>query len=423
MVRTSGSKRVLRRGWTAALGVLALASGCEKDEAEQKTPEVAEQAQQAEQPQVSAEVLMQRAKSIFGELPEVAESEDNPVTEPKVELGRMLYYENRLSLGHDISCNSCHVLDEYGIDVREKAGEHGTSLGHEGQFGERNSPTVYNAAFHIAQFWDGRAEDVEEQATMPILNPVEMAMPSEVHVIKTLRSMPGYEEAFAEAFPEEEEPIRFENLGKAIGAFERKLVTPAPFDEFMGGDEEALNEKQLRGLQTFMDAGCVSCHNGPVVGGQLYQKMGLVKPYETEDPGRYKVTGKESDRGLFKVPSLRNVAKTGPYFHDGSIKTLEEAVQLMAEHQLARGRLSDQELENVVAFLETLTGEIPKDYIEKPELPESGPNTPKSAPTVAGKKDDEPTGGGEPAEAKTKDDEPAGGGAPAEAKTKNTPEK
>jgi cytochrome c peroxidase len=306
--------------------------------------------------------LRARAKALLGTPPPVAESTKNPVTDAKIDLGRMLYFDTRLSIDNDLSCNSCHQLDKFGVD-NEK-----TSPGHKGQRGDRNSPTVYNAAFHFVQFWDGRAEDVEAQAKGPILNPVEMAMPSEPEVIERLEAVAAYREAFAAAFPGEPSPINYDNLARAIGAFERKLVTPSPFDDFLAGNDKALTTEQQQGLAVFLDTGCTVCHSGTVLGGQMYQKLGLVKPYPTEDPGRAKISGNEAERGFFKVPSLRNVEKTAPYFHDGSVATLEQASRLMAEHQLGR-TLSDTDLTKLVAFLGSLTGKVDPEYIRKPKLP------------------------------------------------------
>ena len=309
-----------------------------------------------------AGALRARAKALLGTPPPVAESATNPVSDAKVDLGRMLYFDKRLSLANDLSCNSCHQLDKFGVD-NEK-----TSAGHKGQRGDRNSPTVYNAAFHFAQFWDGRAADVEAQAKGPILNPVEMAMPSEPEVIARLQAVEGYRKAFAAAFPGEEQPINYDNLARAIGAFERKLVTPSPFDDFLAGDDTALTTEQQQGLAVFLDTGCTVCHNGAVLGGQMYQKLGLVKPYPTQDPGRAKITGNEAERGYFKVPSLRNIEKTAPYFHDGSVATLEQASRLMAEHQLGR-ELPATDVTKLVAFLGSLTGKVDADYTREPRLP------------------------------------------------------
>lgn len=320
------------------------------------------------------EALIAKAKAIFGVLPAVMESPAHPVTDAKVALGRQLYFEKRLSKAQDMSCNSCHVLDSYGIDARPN---NKTSGGHKGQLGGRNSPTSYNAALHVAQFWDGRAADVEAQAKGPILNPVEMAMPDEASVVAVLTSIPDYTPLFKSAFPEAADPITYDNMAEAIGAFERKLVTPSRFDKFLAGEATALNEQEQRGLSLFMDAGCIACHMGVGVGGGLYQKLGLLKPYPTQDPGRFEVTKNEGDRFFFKVPSLRNIDRTAPYFHDGSIATLEQAVKLMAEHQTAKGTLTDAETQDLVVFLRSLTGDLPTEYIKEPATLAAGPNTPK----------------------------------------------
>ena len=273
----------------------------------------------------------------------------------KIALGKKLYFDTQLSLANDISCNSCHDLSAYGVDSKA------TSPGHKGQLGDRNSPTVYNAALHIAQFWDGRAKDVEEQALGPVLNPVEMAMPSEDAVIERLKADKDYPEMFKAAFPDEKEPLTFVNMGKAIGAFERTLITTSRFDKYEAGDRSALTAEEIAGYQKFQATGCTTCHFGKTFGGSMYQKLGLVKPYATEDTGRHKHTGNEADKYFFKVPSLLNIAKTGPYFHDGSIKTLEEAVKIMAEYQLGRD-LSDDDVKSIVIFLNSLTGDLPKEF-------------------------------------------------------------
>jgi cytochrome c peroxidase len=308
-------------------------------------------------------------KALFGGMPPVMTSDSNPLTPAKIDLGRKLYYDPRLSKNQQISCNTCHQLDHYGVDGKP------TSPGHKGQLGARNSPTVYNAALHIAQFWDGREPDVEAQAKGPILNPVEMAMPSAEAVVTVVKSIPGYAEAFAAAFPGEEDAITYDNLARAIGAFERKLVTTGRWDRWLGGEAGALSGTERRGLDLFVESGCTICHMGPNLGGALYQKMGLVKAYPLTDQGRGAVTENEAERFFFKVPALRNVAETGPYFHDGSVATLEEATRIMLEYQLGR-TLDDAQLADLVAFLKALTGELPRDYIARPELPPSGPLTP-----------------------------------------------
>jgi len=325
-------------------------------------------------PKVDRAALRERAVMIFGTLPDEVANPENPITEEKVKLGRMLYFDPRLSKNHDISCNTCHALDRHGVDGQP------TSPGHRGQLGERNSPSVYNAALHVAQFWDGRAADVEDQAKGPVLNPVEMAMPSEEAVVGVLRSIPGYAPLFRAAFPEGEKAITYDNMAKAIGAFERRLITPSGFDSFLAGNLNALTAPQVDGLALFMEVGCVTCHMGPGVGGGLYRKLGLVKPYGTEDPGRFAVTGNELDRGVFKVPSLRNVRQTGPYLHDGSVESLREMIRIMGEHQLGR-QLTKQEIDSIRSFLESLTGRIDPLYTAKPKLPESGPDTPAPDPS------------------------------------------
>ncbi len=312
---------------------------------------------------------------LFQPLPEVIPSAANPITETKVALGRMLYYEPRLSKNHDVSCNSCHSLTAYGVDQQP------VSDGHKGLKGNRNAPTVYNAAGHVAQFWDGRAPDVEEQAKGPVMNPVEMAMTSEKAVVAVLKSMPDYVAAFKEAFPGQADPVTFNHMAKAIGAFERKLVTPSRWDKFLKGDQSALTDQEKAGFNKFVEVGCAGCHHGAYLGADSYQKLGLVKPWtHTGDLGRYAVTKKDSDKLVFKVPSLRNIEKTGPYYHDGSVKTLEEAVRLMGLHQTGK-QLRPQETQSIIAFLKTLTGQIPAEYVKQPALPKSTAATPKPDPS------------------------------------------
>jgi cytochrome c peroxidase len=283
----------------------------------------------------------------------------------------MLFYDARLSRSQEVSCNTCHMLDKYGID------ETPVSTGFKGQKGSRNAPTVYNAAGHLTQSWDGRAPDVEEQAKGQMLNPVEMAMTSEYVVVRVLNSMPEYVAAFQAAFPDAKDPVTFDNAALAIGAFERKLVTPSRWDQYLNGDRAALTSAEKGGLSQFIEAGCAGCHNGAYVGGSMIQKLGMLKPWTRDsDPGRFAFTQNASDKMLFKVPSLRNVDRTAPYFHSGSVATLEEAVKLMAEHQNGR-TLSDKQTRAIVAWLHSLTGEIPTAYIAKPALPASTATTPK----------------------------------------------
>ena len=298
---------------------------------------------------------------VFGQLPGSMAALDNPATPARVSLGRMLYHDAGLSVDGTVSCSSCHALDAYGVDHRP------VSVGVRGQLGARNAPTVFNAAGHRAQFWDGRAPTVEEQAKGPILNPVEMGMPSGGAVTERLKAVSRYRSAFAAAFPGEADPVTYDNVGRAIGAFERCLVTPSRWDAFLGGDRSALTVAEKDGLKTFVALGCSACHRGTYVGGEMFQKAGLVEPWpEQDDPGRYAVTRRRGDRLVFKVPSLRNVERTAPYFHDGQVATLQEAVRWMARYQLGR-ELRDAEVTSLVTWLNSLTGTIPPDYVTPPE--------------------------------------------------------
>jgi cytochrome c peroxidase len=308
-----------------------------------------------------------------GKTIEALKQEGDKISDDLVNLGRMLYFETRLSKAHDISCNTCHDLANYGVDGKA------LSAGHRGQLGDRNSPTVYNASTQSVQFWDGRAETVEEQALGPITNPVEMAMPADgKRVITTLESIPEYAQAFKKLFPNDAKPVSMENVGKAIGAFERRLITPTRFHKFIAGDSKALTEEEQRGLETFHQVGCTSCHTGTGVGGNQYQKVGAIKPWPNlTDKGRGAVTKNPADDFMFKVPTLLNVAKTAPYGRDGKMATLEETVKMMADYQLGK-TVSEEEVKSIVAFLNTLTGELPPaDFIKQPALPKSTAKTPK----------------------------------------------
>ena len=315
---------------------------------------------------VNAEALQ-----LFAPLPAVMSSPDNPVTDAKVTLGRILYYDTRLSANQKISCNTCHPLDAYGAESKS------VSTGFKNQQGKRNAPTVYNAAGHFVQFWDGRAPTVEEQAKGPITNPVEMAMPSNAAAVEVIKSMPDYVALFQVAFPKETDPITYNNMALAIGAFERGLVTPSAWDAFIEGDQSALTDAQKTGFNTFAATGCQWCHYGPYVGGASYQKLGVVKPWlDQTDQGLYQLTKEEIDKMVFKVPSLRNIQKTGPYFHDGSVSTLDQAIRNMAVHQ--RGvELTDAQTKSIETWMGSLTGEIPMSYIKLPELPKSTSQTPR----------------------------------------------
>lgn len=365
----------MKKVMVGALALMVSAAACKKDEAKQ---EPAAQAPAKVEPAKVEPVKspLEQARAAAGAFAALPADFKKPGQTPEQEkLGRQLYYETRLSKNFDISCNSCHMLDSFGVDNKP------TSPGHKGQLGNRNSPTVYNAAGHSVQFWDGRAADVEAQAKGPILNPVEMSMPEEAVVLATLKSIPGYAEGFKAAFPGQEDPVTYDNLAAAIGAFERNLVTPSRWDKFLGGDDKALSEDELRGFNLFMSTGCAACHNGALMGGGSFQKVGAVKPWPNQkDQGRFEVTKAEADKMMFKPPSLRNIAKTAPYFHDGSVATLEEAVKAMGEHQLGR-TLPDEEIKLIVTWLNALTGEVPAEYVAKPELPPSGPDTRKPDPS------------------------------------------
>lgn len=318
--------------------------------------------------------LLEKSKALFKPLPAQFDSKDNPVTKEKVELGRQLYFEKRLSKNQELACNSCHQLAKYGVDGEP------TSPGHKGQRGDRNSPTVFNAGNHVAQFWDGRAATLEDQAKGPVLNPGEMAMPSEAHVVKTIKSIPGYEAMFKKAFPADKDPITYDNIARAIGAFERTLATPSRFDKFLGGDEKALSADEKKGLEAYLSAGCTACHMGEGLGGGMYQKLGLVKPVPgLKDEGRAKVTKSEAEKFFFKVPSLRNVEKTAPYLHDGSKKTLEETIAFMGEYQLGK-QLKKEEVASISTFLKALTGEVPAAMVAEPKPLPGGKDTPKADP-------------------------------------------
>lgn len=358
----------------ASLGASGLAA-CER---KQEQPVVAPAVvAETPKPRVPKPLTPDQLAHFFRPVPPRKDAKPAPKDTPsQVELGRMLFFEPRLSKNHDVSCNTCHGLGTYGVDNKA------LSDGHRGLKGSRNSPTVYNAAGHIAQFWDGRADTLEAQATGPILNPVEMAMPDSRRVVTTLSSMPEYVARFHEAFPGEKRPVTMENAARALAAFERGLTTASRFDRFVAGEHSALTETEQRGLQLFATTGCTTCHNGPTVGGLSFQRLGLVEDYPgLKDAGRFDVTKNEDDRGKFRVPTLLNVERTGPYLHDGSVKDLPTMVRLMARHQLAR-TLTDAEVDDLVAFLKSLTGELPPaERIAAPALPPSTKKTPKPDPS------------------------------------------
>ncbi|GGY19366.1 cytochrome-c peroxidase [Paludibacterium paludis] len=320
--------------------------------------------------------IWKSAKELFRPLPKAAPNPANPANPAKIELGKALYFDTRLSKGNTVSCNSCHNIASYGVDNLP------TSQGHKGAFGGRNSPTVMNAGLLEPQFWDGRAKDVEAQAQGPIMNPVEMGMPHKDLALARIGSIDEYRALFRQAFPKEANPLTYENIANAIGAFERTLITPSRFDAYLKGNVKALNDQEARGLRTFVSTGCVTCHSGATLGGNQFFKFGLVNgPYSkytgkpNSDAGRYDLTKKEEDRDVFRTPTLRNVERTYPYFHDGSVTDLGDAIRIMAKTQLGKD-LNGQDVADIRAFLSTLTGQIPKEALVLPVLPKSGKATP-----------------------------------------------
>ena len=311
--------------------------------------------------------LNKDANVYFAVLPTKAENPDNPTSVAKIELGQALYFDNRLSKDQTMSCNTCHDLQNYGVDHKPVSdGDDGKSKG------TRNSPTTLNAAFHVSQFWDGRAKDVEEQAGMPITNPVEMNIPSEKFLVERLKKVKFYNEMFAKAYPDQKDPITYENIRKAIGVFERELITPSRFDKFLAGDDKAMTNEEKEGLKTFIDQGCITCHSGPIVGGNMMQKFPIFGKYEdylsgTVDMGHYEETKKDMDKFMFKVPSLRNVAKTYPYMHNGGVSNLEEAVKIMGKAELNKD-LTDAQIKSIVTFLGSLTGDLDAKYKTAPAI-------------------------------------------------------
>ncbi len=288
-----------------------------------------------------------------------------------VELGKALYFDPRLSKSGFISCNSCHNLSMGGTDNLS------TSIGHNWQQGPINAPTVLNSSMNMAQFWDGRAADLKEQAGGPIANPGEMAFTHEL-AVDVLKSIPQYGTMFKTAFGTNE--INIDRVTDAIAAFEETLVTPdSRFDQWLKGNKKAMTKQEVNGYKLFKDSGCTACHYGPAMGGQSFQKMGLVAEYDTKSKveGVAGLTGKDADRMKFKVPTLRNVEMTYPYFHDGAVWTLEEAVDIMGRLQLGR-EYSKAEIADIVAFLKTLTGKQPD--FKLPILPPSTNATPRPTP-------------------------------------------
>ncbi|WP_408014997.1 cytochrome-c peroxidase [Roseovarius gahaiensis] len=320
-----------------------------------------------------ASELRDQALDMFAALPSTIPALNNNIITPeKVDLGKALFFDPRMSASGVFSCNSCHNLATGGDDNMP------TSIGHGWQKGPRNSPTVLNAVFNEAQFWDGRAADLAEQAKGPVQAGVEMAN-TPANVVATLNSMPQYQDWFQASFPEESDPVTFDNFAKAIEAYEATLITPAPFDAFLNGDDNALTEQQKEGLAVFMDKGCAACHNGVNLGGNGYYPFGLIeKPgadvLPPDDRGRFQVTETADDSYVFRASPLRNIDQTAPYFHSGKVWDLEVAVAIMGTSQLGM-ELNEQEVDQIVAFLGSLTGEMPE--VVYPVLPTETLDTPR----------------------------------------------
>jgi cytochrome c peroxidase len=304
--------------------------------------------------------LLKQARETFEALPTSMATADNPVTPERVALGRHLFFDKRLSLDGSVSCETCHLPGLHGTDGQAK------SIGVQHRKNLRNAPTVLNAALQFKAHWDGGRDSVEDQATKALIGPASFGNPDYPAVVSKLKAL-GYQDEFKKAFPEDSDPIRPENWGKAIGSYERTLVTPAPFDDYLKGNIQALSSDAQRGLKTFMEIGCSNCHGGVALGGKSFQKFGLFGDSwtatggDSADEGRFGVTKIASDRYQFKVPGLRNVAKTPPYFHDGSVDDLGQAIRIMAKLQLGRD-LDAKQVQTIVAFLHSLTGPIPKEF-------------------------------------------------------------
>ena len=323
---------------------------------------------------VSADDLMKEAQGVFKPIPmSIPEVKGNTVTKAKIELGKMLFFDPRLSSSHLISCNTCHNVGMGGDDNLE------TSIGHGWAKGPRNAPTAINAVFNVAQFWDGRAEDLKAQAKGPVQAGVEMSN-TPAMVEKTLESMPAYVDAFKAAFPGEKAPVSFDNMARAIEAFEATLTTPGSrFDQYLEGSATALNAEEKKGLKLFMDKGCSGCHAGINLGGQDYYPFGVVEKPGADilpegDKGRFAVTKTADDSYVFRAAPLRNIDLTAPYFHTGKVWDLEQAVAIMGQSQLGE-KLNDAEVKAITAFLKTLTGDQPQ--VTYPVLPVSTSSTPK----------------------------------------------
>ncbi|MDP1827069.1 MAG: cytochrome c peroxidase [Archangium sp.] len=315
--------------------------------------------------------LLSEAQKLFKPLPRDLATAGFPITTERIALGRVLFFEPRASLDGTVSCARCHLPALYGTDGLAR------SIGVKDRPNPRNAPTVLNAALQPFAHWRGDRTSVEDQARKALVGPPSFGQPDVESAMKQLDAIPGYRALFQKAFPRDPQPVNADNWASAIGAFERTLVTPSPFDAYLKGKVSALSPSARAGLRSFIQQGCVSCHNGVGIGGASFQKFGLTSDYwketgsKTADKGRFDVTGNEADAYVFKVASLRNVAMTPPYFHDGSVASLPEAVRVMAKVQLGKD-LSPEELTPLVAFLESLTGGVPESFSASPVLPAAG---------------------------------------------------
>jgi len=309
---------------------------------------------------------LEQAQGFFKPLPANFYVAGEEPSQHLIDLGQRLFFENSVSVDGKISCATCHHVAGYGADGLPK------SIGNNGKLNPRNAPTVFNSAGHFKAHWRGDREDVEDQAIKALTGKPSFGAPNLAFVEKKLRESEVYIEEFALAFPGEKDPVTAKNYAIAVGAYERTLVTPSRFDEYLRGNTASLSDVEKKGLDLFINTGCAGCHSGPLVGGSSFQKFGLVKPYEQAlyagktapesiDHGRKDVTQKDIDLDVFKVPSLRNVEKTAPYFHDGSEPDLSRAIRVMAEAQLGK-RLNDDETTHIAAFLKSITGKIPDNF-------------------------------------------------------------
>jgi cytochrome c peroxidase len=351
------------RTLTTLLAAALITAACEEKKVEEK-PAAPKGSASTTGAESKGTKIDQAMLAVFAPLPPASTEAD------KIALGKMLFFENRLSKAQDVSCNSCHALDKSGTDGKK------LSEGTKKQPMARNTPTVFAAAAQFKQGWDGRWKDVEEASTVHITDPKIMAMADEKAVATVLASMPEYADAFKKAFPGDKD-ITLANVGKALGAFQRTLYFPTKWDKYLAGDKTAMSDDELKGLKTFLDTGCQTCHQGPGVGGSLMQKLGLVKPWpDQKDQGAFDTTKQEPDKMMFKVATLRQIEKTGPYLHDGSVDALDKVVTMMADHQLGK-QLADDQVKSIVTFLKALTVEPPADAIKAPTLPKSTAKTPK----------------------------------------------